>query len=105
MLRTPDVLHVFCEQLDLPHVELPEWYTFYFPPGNKAPSLTQPITESSTPEIPQTKGRPTLTECLLIPSRPLPAQSGLTLIAIHEEEPPCCLESSLSIQPWTSTCM
>lgn len=31
LLRTPDDLPSFCEQLDIPMIELPEWYTFYFP--------------------------------------------------------------------------
>lgn len=31
LLRTPDDLLGFCDQLDLPHVELPEWYAAFFP--------------------------------------------------------------------------
>lgn len=31
LLRTPEDLQSFCEQLDLPNIELPEWGSFYLP--------------------------------------------------------------------------
>lgn len=31
LLRTPEDLPLFCEQLDIPTIDLPEWYSFYFP--------------------------------------------------------------------------
>lgn len=31
LLRTPDDLQTFCEQLDLPIIELPDWYAQFFP--------------------------------------------------------------------------
>lgn len=31
LLRKPEDLQSFCDQLDLPRIDLPEWYSFYYP--------------------------------------------------------------------------
>lgn len=43
LLQTPKDLQSFCEQLDLPHVKLPEWYAFYFPTDLWLPVSLHPL--------------------------------------------------------------
>lgn len=52
ILRTPEDIPMFCEQLDLPRVDLPEWYTFYFP---QEPWL--PISTTQSPKAQRQRSR------------------------------------------------
>lgn len=43
LLRVPEDLHHFCETLDIPYMEVPEWYSEYRPPANKASARNEPM--------------------------------------------------------------
>lgn len=52
LLRTLEDLQGFSKQLDLPHIELPEWYALYFPSEPWLPVLLNP-----TPKAQQQRSR------------------------------------------------
>lgn len=49
LLQTPEDLPAFCEQLDIPQIDLPNWYTFYFPTEPWKPVSLNPSTKAQRP--------------------------------------------------------
>lgn len=52
LLRTPEDLPTFCEHLDIPLIDLPEWYSFYFPS-----EPWKPVSHGSSPKAQRPRSR------------------------------------------------
>lgn len=52
ILRTPEDLKNFCDQLDIPRIELPEWYDLFFPS-----EPWHPVTLNPSPKAPRQRTR------------------------------------------------
>ncbi|XP_077314623.1 uncharacterized protein LOC143934951 [Lithobates pipiens] len=78
-LRTSKDLQGFCEQLDLPHIELLDWYALYFP---AEPWL--PVSLNPSPKAQRQKShRPDQDETLAI--KPFPLKDSASIALVHTQ--------------------